>query len=212
MGLTELPRLVPARPDRPDVGGPDHPMRRVTREIAFDPGGWNRERAAKVAELFDSLAPTWGERDVAERRESVRDALARGGPFPAGPCLEPGAGTGSATPDLLSAFPSSVVSMELSAEMLAHGAPIVPRARADASALPVADGSVAVVALINMFLFPSEVERILRPDGVLLCASTLGDGTPIYLPAADVLAALPGDWDGVTASAGWGTWLTARRR
>jgi len=41
--------------------------------------------------------------------------------------------------------------------------------------------------------------------------STLGDATPIYLPPADVMRALPGEWDGVTADAGWGTWLVARR-
>jgi SAM-dependent methyltransferase len=140
----------------------------------------------------------------------VRDALARGGPFPTGPCLEPGAGTGSATPDLAAAF-GRVVSLDLSAEMLALAPPTVPRVRADSSALPVATGSVAVIALINMFLFPAEVDRVLAPDGVLVWVSTIGDATPIYLPPADVLAALPGEWDGVTADAGWGTWLTARR-
>jgi hypothetical protein len=68
-----------------------------------------------------------------------------------------------------------------------------------------------VVALINMFLFPVEVARVLADDGVLLWMSTNGDQTPIYLPPADVLNALPGAWDGVTSQAGWRTWLTARR-
>ena len=36
----------------------------------------------KVGELFDSLAPTWKERDGPERHASVLDALDRGGPFP----------------------------------------------------------------------------------------------------------------------------------
>ena len=35
--------------------------------------------------------------------------------------------------------------------------------------------------------------------------------TPIHLPAADVLTALPGDWSGRTARAGTGFWLTAER-
>ena len=52
---------------------------------------------------------------------------------------------------------------------------------------------------------------VLGADGVLLWVSTNGDQTPIYLPPADVLSALPGRWEGVTAEAGWGTWLTARR-
>jgi hypothetical protein len=83
--------------------------------------------------------------------------------------------------------------------------------QSDAAALPLRSRSAAVVALINMFLFPSEIERVLADDGVLVWVNTNGDETPIYLPADEVLGALPGSWDGVTASAGWGTWLTARR-
>ena len=60
--------------------------------------------------------------------------------------------------------------------------------QADSSVLPVRSSAVAVVALINMFLFPAEVDRVLAPDGVLLWVSTLGDATPIYLPPADVRA------------------------
>ena len=210
VGLNQLPRVIPLGSARPALAGPDHPMRRVTREVAFEPNGWTPERAAKVAELFDSLAPTWAERDVPERHDAVRDALGRGGPFPAGVCLEVGAGIGSATPDLMNAF-GSVVSTDLSTEMLARLPAIVPRVRADASRLPVADRSVAVVALINMFVFPTEVDRALRHDGVVLWVSTVGDATPIYLPAADVLQALPGEWNGVASSAGWGDWLVARR-
>jgi hypothetical protein len=69
----------------------------------------------------------------------------------------------------------------------------------------------AGVALINMFLFPVEVGRVLAEDGVLLWVSTNGDQTPIYLSPTEVLNALPGTWDGTTSQAGWGTWLTARR-
>ena len=84
--------------------------------------------------------------------------------------------------------------------------------QADAAALPLRTGSASVAVLINMFLFPAEISRVLADDGVLLWVSTNGDRTPIYLPPADVLRALPGTWDGVCAPAGWGTWLTARRR
>jgi len=65
--------------------------------------------------------------------------------------------------------------------------------------------------LINMLLFPAEVDRVLRPEGTLLWVNTLGDQTPIHLPAVDVLEALPGDWVGTTARAGTGFWLTAHR-
>jgi SAM-dependent methyltransferase len=210
MSLTRLDVVVAAAPGRPDIGGPDHPMRRVTKEIAFAPEGWSAERKAKVAALFDELAPTWNERNVPERHDAVRDALARGGVPAGGVCLEVGAGTGAATPDLAAAF-SSVVRTDLSARMLAHMASDGPAVRADAASLPVPDGSVDAVALVNMFLFPSEVDRVLRPDGTLIWVSSVGDATPIYLPPEEVLDALPGSWRGVTSDAGWGRWLVARR-
>jgi ubiquinone/menaquinone biosynthesis C-methylase UbiE len=185
-------------------------MRKVTRSIAFERGWWSPARAEEVAGLFTELAPTWSTRDIPERHDALRDALARGGPFPGGTCLEVGAGTGSATPDLVAAF-GDVVSTDLTLDMLRHFTASTPRLLADAAALPVADGSIGVLALVNVFLFPDEVDRALAPGGVLVWVSTNGDATPIYLPPDDVVAALPGEWDAVTADAGWGRWLTARR-
>lgn len=210
MGLTQLPSIVTVSTERPEVGGPDHPMRRVTFDTAFEPASWTPERAAKVADLFDSLAPTWKERDSPERHASLLDALDRGGPFPAGTCIEVGSGAGVASPVLRQAL-YDVVALDLSFEMLALAGSDAHRVRADSSVLPIRSRSVAVVALINMFLFPGEVDRVLDPEGVLLWVSTLGDATPIYLSPADVLRALPGTWDGISADAGWGTWLVARR-
>ncbi|MEA3056426.1 MAG: hypothetical protein QOD30_1858 [Actinomycetota bacterium] len=210
MTLRQLETVIPAQPDRPDIGGVDHPMRAVTRSIAFERDWWSPARAEEVAGLFAVLAPTWSTRDIPERHDALRDALARGGPYPAGTCLEVGAGTGSATPDLVAAF-GDVVSTDLTLDMLRLFTASTPRVLADAAQLPAADGSVAVLALVNMFLFPHEVVRVLAPDGVLVWVSTNGDATPIYLPPADVVDALPGEWAGVTADAGWGTWVTARR-
>jgi ubiquinone/menaquinone biosynthesis C-methylase UbiE len=163
-----------------------------------------------MTEFFDALASAWRERDRSERHDALRDALVRGGPFPRGLCLEVGAGTGNATGDLQGAL-DLVVSIDLSREMLALASARGLQIQADASMLPIRAGSVAVVALINMFLFPAEVERVLDVEGVVLWVSTNGDATPIYLSPADVLDALPGTWHGVSAQAGWGTWLTARR-
>lgn len=190
-------------------------MRQVTRQIAFEPGGWTPERRSKVATLFDGLAETWNERDVASRGEALLDALDRGGPFGPGPCLEVGAGTGAFTPKAVDAF-ESVVSVDLSGEMLRHaaqcraqcGAALV---QADSAALPFRDSSAAALVLLNMFLFPAEVERVLAPQGCLLWVSALGDRTPIYLSAEDVDDALPGEWEGVGADAGWGSWAVFRR-
>jgi SAM-dependent methyltransferase len=211
MTLVELPRLIVETPGRPEWGDAAVFMRDLTAEIAMTADAWTPERAAQMASLFDSLASAWPERDMPERHDALRDALARGGPFPKGWCLEVGAGTGNITGDLRATF-HDVVSIDFSREMLSLASLKGHQVQADASCLPVRAGSATVIALINMFLFPAEVARVLVDDGVLLWESTNGDATPIYLPPADVLNALPGIWHGVSAQAGWGTWLTARRK
>ncbi len=208
--LTELPRVIADRPDRPDLGDLAVHMRELTRQIAMDPDAWTPERVSQMIGFFDSLASAWSERDRPERHDALADALTRGGPFPDGVCMEVGAGTGSMTGDLQALF-DSVVSIDLSRAMLSLASPRSPQIQADAALLPLRSGSVAVIALINMFLFPDEVARVLKADGVVLWVSTNGDATPIYLPPADVMKALPGGWSGMSAQAGWGTWLTARR-
>lgn len=109
----------------------NHPMREVTRQIAFEPGGWTPGRADKVAALFDGLAAEWNQLDVA--------------------------------------------------------------------------------VLINMFLFRAELARVLRPNGVIVWISSIGDRTPIYLSAEDLLTALGPAWQGVASSCGEATWCVARR-
>jgi ubiquinone/menaquinone biosynthesis C-methylase UbiE len=156
------------------------------------------------------MADGWRDNDRPERHDAIGDALERGGPFPSGWCAEVGSGTGNATPDLQRAF-TFVVSFDLSGEMLRLAPATGSRVQSDSSRLPLPPNSVPVVALVNMFLFPLEVARVLAPDGVLLWVSTNGNETPIYLPPSDALVALPGEWHGVTSQAGWGTWLTAHR-
>ena len=207
--LEHLERVIAEGPDRPDLAGEDHPMRAVTRQIAEGPAGWDPERAAKVKALFDGLAPEWTARFRNERLDSVEDALARGGVAPGGTCLEVGSGTGLITP-ILSRHFGTVLSLDLSHEMLVRAA-TGTRVEADAGRLPLPPQSVDAVVLVNAFLFPHEVDRVLKADGAVVWVSTIGDRTPIYLPADDVLAALPGDWDGRAADAGWGSWLVARR-
>jgi SAM-dependent methyltransferase len=162
-----------------------------------------------VAALFDGLAPEWHLRSTPERLAAVDDALARG-EVSGGLALEIGSGTGTVTPRLVGHF-ADVVSFDLSGEMLRRAPAIAPRFRADASAVPVRDGGVDAVVLVNALLFPTEVDRVLAPGGTVVWVNTVGDRTPIHLPAEDVAAALPGDWDGVAASAGPGTWCVLRR-
>lgn len=208
-----LERIIPSQPDRPEVGGPDHPMRKVTRDVAFEHDGWTPERAAKVAELFDTMASGWSERTSIERQEPLCDALARGGfaDTTAGTCLEIGSGTGSSTGDLARRF-ERVLCIDLSREMLRHAAP-APGARinADAVRLPIADARASCVVLVNALLFPAEVSRVLDPDGAVVWVNSLGDKTPIHLSAEDVEKALPGTWQAVASEAGWGTWCVLRR-
>jgi SAM-dependent methyltransferase len=189
-------------------------MRKVTRQVAFEPGGWTPDRRAKVAALFDGLASSWHERDAATRHDALLDALDRGAPFPAGPVLELGSGVGAFTADLTERFgDGAVVSVDLSWEMLRRAPAALPLGRvlADSALLPFASASVGTVVLVNMFLFPAEVDRVLRSDGVLVWVSAVGDVTPIYLVAEDVERALPGRWEGVASEAGWGSWAVFRR-
>ena len=206
-----LETVITPPPDRPDLAGSDHPMRKVTRQVAFEPGGWTPERAEKVALLFDQMAPGWHQRNSEDRQATLEDALSRGNVEPGGTCIEIGSGTGSSSPALARHF-DTVLAVDLSREMLRH-APSGPahRVRADAMQMPVAGGVADSLVLVNALLFPEEMARVLRPGGTLVWVNSLGDRTPIHLPPTDVEKALPGNWEGVAAEAAWGLWCTLRR-
>jgi SAM-dependent methyltransferase len=207
--LTVLPDHPSATAPEP-FAGPDHPMRLLTRAKAFGEP-WSAADAARVQEIFDGLAPAWSESHVDPTTAApVRDALVRGNVPIDGDWLEVGSGTGAGA-RVLTESVGSLVCTDLAAEMLAHAPELPPKAQADASQLPFPDDSFDAVLLINMLLFPAEIDRVLRRDGTVLWVNTLGDQTPIHLPGADVLEALPGQWSGVTANAGTGFWLTAHR-
>jgi hypothetical protein len=209
--LESLPDAAGWRPPDP-FAGVDHPMRRVTRQVAFD-GGWDADRAAKVAALFDSMAADWAEANVDEMKAApIEDGVERGVVRTAGRWLEIGSGTGAGTRVLHSQV-DELVAFDLAAEMLRHApGELAPRVRGDASALPFADDTFDAVLMVNMLLFPAEVDRVLALDGSILWVNTLGDQTPIHLPPDDVAAALPGEWVGRTARAGTGFWASLRRR
>jgi hypothetical protein len=85
------------------------------------------------------------------------------------------------------------------------------RVQADGARLPIGDASADAIVLINAFLFPAEVERVLSPNGVLIWVNSSGDQTPIYLSPDDLVAALPGQWTGTSSRAGEGQWCVVRR-
>lgn len=209
--LTYLERVIPPAPGaRPGVDA-SHPMRTVTRQVAFEPDGWTPERAAKVAALFDGLAAEWHTRAAEGRLDPLEDALARGGPIPSGTWVEVGSGTGLLSPYLQDRC-ARLLAMDLSAEMLRLApADVGHRVRADAARMPLPTGSVDALVLVNAFLFPKEAHRVLHDAGVLIWVNTRGEGTPIHLPAEDVAAALGPGWGGFASEAGWGTWAVLRR-
>ena len=168
----------------------------------------------EVAGFFDDLASEWHTRTSPERTAVVMDAFSRGlGGVnrPAGLAVEVGCGIGTYSGLLTERF-ATVVSIDLSLAMLKR-APIGPahRVQADGAKLPIGDSTAAAIVLINAFLFPAEVDRVLSPDGVLVWVNSSGEQTPIYLSVDDLVAGLPGEWAGTSSEAGEGYWCVLRR-
>lgn len=187
-------------------------MRRVTRRAAgLEPGAWDDGTRRTVAEYFNGLAGEWHTRDTPERRAVVADAVERGLGEPAEVAVELGAGTGTYS-DIVATKARTLLAIDIAEDMLrlAPSAP-APRLLADCAVLPLADDSVDLVAVINMFLFPDEVARVLRPGGSLLWVNVSGADTPIHLSDDDVVASLPFPVEGVGSAAGVGTWCALRR-
>lgn len=211
VNLTYLPRLD-IGPGLGEPGsGKDHPMRHVTNEVAFSSKSWSSERAAKIASLFDELAPSWEDKDFSARGLPVFDALERGGVTRGIVGIELGSGTGAYS-SLLSKYFETLLCIDISYGMLIQSRNEGgTRIRGDGACLPVADGSVDAVFCINTLLFPDEMERILAPAGYLVWVSTNGADTPIYLSPSDCLRALGNKFVGVTSESGAGTWTVIRR-
>ena len=226
MAIQRLPSLAIAGHHSSGMGTPDHPMRIATRRAAgLDAGGWTAELRDQVEKFFDDLAKEWHTRSSPERTAVVMDALSRGldavdyrgaGPFGpaavrAGIAVEVGCGIGTYS-NLLAARFATVVAVDLSLPMLKL-APRGPayRVQGDGAILPLRDSSAAAVVLINAFLFPQEVERVLSPGGALVWVNSSGEQTPIYLSVEDLVAQLPGEWTGASSRAGEGHWCVLRR-
>src|SRR4051812_11177126 len=176
-------------------------MRAATRRAAgLDADGWTGDLRDDVRRFFDDLAGEWDTRMSPQRTAVVQDALNRGLERiqPVGEvAIEIGSGTGAYSALLAERF-NTVLAVDLSLAMLRQ-APRGPahRIQADGSRLPIRDGLAAVVILINAFLFPREVERVLSPRGALVWVNSSGEQTPIYLPTDDLVQSLSGRWNGV---------------
>lgn len=203
----EIPGHTPSQPD-----GADHPMRVMTRRAAGLEGPpWDARARVEVASLFDGLAPEWHTRTSPQRAQVVADALERGEVGTGATALELGSGTGAYTGTLSTRF-ERVVATDLSIEMLRLAADEPgQRVLADAHRLPLTDGSVDAAVLVNMLLFPDEVDRVLAPGGCVVWVNSSGEATPIHLMPDEVAEALPGTWDATWARAGTGLWTVLRR-
>lgn len=186
----------------------------MTRRIAgLEPGTWDRDAIDLVARTFDSLAPEWHTRTSSQRTAVVEDALSRGLDQLLDMkqlAVEVGSGIGTYSPLLRRRF-ATVVSVDLSWEMLSRDDGEGPRVQGDGGCLPLRDGVADSVVLVNAFLFPTEVQRVLRPGGVLLWVNSSGEQTPIHLSADEVRGALTFGVVGVESRAGAGTWTALRR-
>jgi ubiquinone/menaquinone biosynthesis C-methylase UbiE len=143
-----------------------------------------------VRRQFDSLAPVWDSMRLDDTLAPYDAALDRL-PQPPARILDVGTGTGAGALRLAQRFPeATVVGVDLSDAMLVQARRNTPAElnvtyeRADASALPFADGSFDLVAHANMIPFFDEVARVVAPGGYSLFAFSSGAQTPIYVPVA----------------------------
>lgn len=211
--ITTLPRVVAAAPGRPVRAGAER-KQRLSRALADGSATWSPAIAADVVREYSELAPVWDAERGGYRPVPLADALARGGPFPPGTCIEAGCGTGLLTPLLERVWPR-VLGLDLTAEMLRRS-PAHLRVVADASRLPLPDGAAAAVVLGDAPLFAGEVVRVLAATGVVVWSNALGADAPHHVPITTVLDALGrasprAAWQAVTAEAGWGLWAVLRR-
>ena len=189
-------------------------MRHITRDVVYK-NLWNSNLVEEVKKLFDEKASEWSTtRNIPSRGIPVLDALERGEVY-GEKVVDLGAGTGLATQLLVNKF-ESVVALDISKEMIKNSVtPETPQVCADGCCLPFASNSIDVFLVMNMILFPNEIERCLKDEGFLVWVSSRGPETPIYLPPEEVIDLMSANsevsWLGVSAYALEGSWLVARR-
>ena len=161
---------------------------------------------------FDAMAAHWAGERGGYRPPVLADALARGGPFGPGRAVEIASGTGLLTP-LIAGVWQPVLAVDLSEGMLGRSA-ARHKVRADASRLPLADGSADAVVIGDGPLFAAEVARVMADGAVLVWSNALGTGAPFYLPTGVLIEAMTAAtgqaWDATESEAYWGSWAVLR--
>lgn len=205
-----LPKILDAVMD--PIGGvvdADHPMRAVVKGAAFGDGSWNGVRAKKVADLFDSMALEWKEREN-EGCSIVMDAFDRI-QFTTGRVLEVGCGTGEVL-EVLKGYFDEAVGIDIAHAMLRNSNyPEADQANCDGAHLAFPSASFDAVVIVNSLLFPLEVDRVLKVGGTCFFVSTKGAGTPIYLSPYDVRRVLGVKYQAFTSASGNGIWTALHK-
>ena len=184
--------------EQPERTSPPPPLpvrvigKALTWMVARAPWTWPLVRRS-VAGFFDRLADGWDERvrpDAPEHLAALAAAVARLEAPPAR-ALDLGTGTGAGALWLAREFPDAgVTGLDISEAMIEQAKAKLPDELsgrvefqvADAERLPVADGSVDLVAQISVPVFFDEVARVLAPRGYVVVVSSLGLKTPFHTP------------------------------
>jgi ubiquinone/menaquinone biosynthesis C-methylase UbiE len=174
-----------------------------------------------VRKQFDAIAPVWDRMRMEDTFVPFEVAVAAVEPKP-GKVLDLGTGTGEGAFVLARQLPDAeIVGVDLAERMLEQARKRTPPEfagrvrfeRADASALPYADGSFELVTHANMIPFFDEVARVVAPGGQALFAFSSGPTTPIYVPLERIRDELQrrGFTDFAEFEAGRGVALLARK-
>ena len=167
--------------------------RAINNAVVRAPWLWPLMRGP-VRRFFSDRASIWDQRTGAgsvAHLEPLAAAVLHVSPAPER-ILDIGCGTGEGTLFLAREFPQARVrGVDLSEEMI-HAAVakvgLDPEGRVafkvgDASSLPYAEDSFDLVAMLNMPPFFAEMERVLRPGGQVIVASSRGPETAVLHPA-----------------------------
>lgn len=197
--------------------------RMLNRLVVRAPWAWPLVRVP-MRRYFERIAPGWDQRTGAgsvEHLAALAAALLHVKPAPER-ALDVGTGTGEGALLIAREFPqASVRGVDLSEEMIRsakHKVGLDPEGRiafrvADAADLPYEDESFDLITHLNMPPFIAEVERVLRPGGQVIVASSWGSATPFYTPRAalDWAFAKRGIEPDGAGEAGAGTYWVGRR-
>jgi SAM-dependent methyltransferase len=173
---------------------------------------------------WERMAGVWDATMQPDRSDHLAPLVAACDRLVAAPAriLEVGAGTGAGSTHLAHRFPDAdVTGVDLSDAMVGEANAkrddhLRSRLRfevGDGSALPYPDASFDLVTLLNVPPFVDEIARVLRPDGAVVVAHSLGPATPSYTSDRRLQRALTRrGFDTVeTGRSGAGTYVVARR-